>query len=136
MKQQPNNLIGWKIYWCLLLGTLPAGAMARDLILITYHQAESLAVQTAQIMEEKTGIPASLIQLRQVATPCVPNRQTIWHLCLANDGRLKTLHQNQTVLQRSFAIFKPPRPRPLQQLPPRETQDLLQRLGKVKRTIR
>ncbi len=131
MKHQLNTTTCWQFYLGLILLSFPVGSNARDLILITYHQAESLAVRTAQIMEEQTGIPQDLIQLRQTNHPCTPQRQTIWHVCLTDEGHLKILHQNSTVLQRSFAIFKPPKMRQLNQPPPWETQDLLQRLKKL-----
>ena len=130
LKFTPNR---WRqVYLTFLALSLPSWGNARDIILITYHQAAALAERTAQIMEEQTGIPRLLIKLRSQTTPCRPNHQTIWHLCISDEGQMKILHQNHTVLQRSFAIFKPAATPNLNQPPPWETQDLLQRLKRIK----
>ena len=88
---------------CLLL--LGGGAMARPVILLTYHLQEKRAQSLRWVLEQEMNIPSILISLERRQYPCQKNTRAVAHICIENGGQVKAPWMRYDIIERNIKPF-------------------------------
>jgi hypothetical protein len=78
---------------------------ARIVILLTFDQSEELAMTAKKLVMEQEQIPETLIVLKKMTMPCVPQRALV-HLCIDNEGHLHAPFLEREQYVSTLKIFK------------------------------
>ena len=80
--------------------------LARDIIVITHQNDLKTASMIKNLMLEKVGLPAKLIQIKEVNdNPCKNINDVILHFCVDKLGKVKVAQINQKIISNSFQVF-------------------------------
>ena len=92
--------------YSFLFSLLKIPLFARDIIVITHQNEVKTASIIKNLMIKKVGLPAKLIQIKEVSDdPCKNINDVILHFCVDKLGKVKVAQINQKIISNSFQVF-------------------------------
>lgn len=94
-----------KFVFSLWLVLFAEWAMARPVILLTYHLEEAKAQSLQKTLEQEMNIPPVLISLERKQSPCKKNIKAVAHICVADGGEVKAPWMRYDIIKRNIKPF-------------------------------
>jgi hypothetical protein len=90
-------------------------ALAKPVVLLTFHDSKEKALQTRKILIESLHIPVFLIEEKKSASPCDP-QSSLLQICVDDkENVLMVKNENMAETSKALAVFVKGNPEALQE---------------------